>query len=60
MGIQLGQQPLYNRVDVRITNEQRMKLEQLARVTPGCSSSAGVVRLAIAKYIEQALPDPAA
>jgi hypothetical protein len=57
MGIQLSQQPLHNRIDVRITNEQRMRLEQLARLTPGCSSPAGVVRLAIDKYLEQVQSD---
>lgn len=54
------QRQLQNRLDVRLTDEQRLRLEKAVMRTPGCSSPSGVVRLAIDKYLEQVLADSAA
>jgi hypothetical protein len=56
----LRQRQLPNRLDVRLTDEQRARLEEAARRTPGCSTPSGVVRHALDRFLNEILTDSSA
>lgn len=46
---------LTNTLNLRLTTEQRERLEKAVPYSPGCASPSGVIRRAIDEYLERIL-----
>jgi hypothetical protein len=48
---------LTDRLDLRLSYDMRERLERAIPITPGVASCAGVIRLAVDRYLEEVLAD---
>jgi predicted DNA-binding protein len=51
---------LVERLDVRLSPNMRERLERAIAITPGVASCAGVVRIAVDRYLNEVLADSTA
>lgn len=51
---------LTDRLDLRLSCETRERLERAIALTPGVASCAGVIRLAVDRYLSEVLADSSA